>query len=282
MHIVVTGVGGFIGRHMGNVALIAGHSVTAYFGRSIKADAILNLPGDAKFFGGDLLDAPLPEKFDALIHCAASSPSPGTSPDFDHDNEAVTTRLARLAADAGCRLFIYMSSISVYGAITEAVLTEDHRLAATDPYGMTKLGGEEALAAAGVPSIALRLPAVVGPGAKRNWPSQVKAAARDPDSTIAIFNPDAPFNNALHVADLTAFCMHLLTFEGFDGHDAVNLAASGMTTIREAVRLVAPDVDVDVIGSLKPAFTISTERAEKLFGFAPMSIGETLRRYGLE
>ena len=71
--------------------------------------------------------------------------------------------------------------------------------------GITKLIGEKLLeeSAGALPSLSIRLPAVIGRGSKRNWPSEAlrKLKAGEP---LDYFNPDAPFNNVVHERDLAA------------------------------------------------------------------------------
>ena len=74
-----------------------------------------------------------------------------------------------------------------------------------DAYGLTKLLGEKLLqeSAGALPSLSIRLPAVIGRGSKRNWPSEAlrKLKAGEP---LDYFNPDAPFNNVVHERDVAA------------------------------------------------------------------------------
>src|SRR3546814_19649887 len=83
------------------------------------------------------------------------------------------------------------------------------------PYGVSKLMGESVLAASGLPAVAIRLPAVIGPGAARNWPVQVVGQIRRGD-TVRIYNGEAPFHNVVHVDDLAAWVAALLPASPMD------------------------------------------------------------------
>src|SRR3546814_9431812 len=90
--------------------------------------------------------------------------------------------------------------------------------------------GESVLAASGLPAVAIRLPAVIGPGAARNWPVQVVGQIRRGD-TVRIYNGEAPFNNVVHVDDLAAWVAALLTASHMaPGMIAVPVAAAGPVT----------------------------------------------------
>jgi nucleoside-diphosphate-sugar epimerase len=53
---------------------------------------------------------------DTVFHCAALCGAPGSLREYEEANVEGTLRLLRLAADTGVRNFIYVSSMSVYGA----------------------------------------------------------------------------------------------------------------------------------------------------------------------
>lgn len=282
MHILVTGAGGFCGGHIVESLLQDGHTVDAYTGRRGR-----RIPWGPRVDGrqmlrqypGDLLGSTMrfPDRVDVVIHAAASSPAPNTAPNFTHDNQAVTERLAEMAVKSGAKLFVYLSSLSVYGPITEPVLTEAYRPNPQEPYGRSKLQGELALCDQPYAVLRLRLPAVIGPGAKRNWLARIKGST----TPVPVYNPGAPFNNALHVSDLTAFIKHLIAWRDTDPlpTDVVNLASDGATTVREAVRIMTGNDPVQVEGG--SSFTISIEAAKR-YGFAPMDITAALTRYAGE
>ena len=132
-----------------------------------------------------------------------------------------------------------------------------------------------------LPSLSIRLPAVIGRGSKRNWPSEClrKLKAGEP---LDYFNPEAPFNNVVHERDIAALVEAVLQ-RGLSGADMVIAGADGRTTIAEAVRLL-----VEATGSPSPvtaqtrdraAFLIDSGKAERLFGFAPMDVLAALRQF---
>jgi len=95
----------------------------------------------------------------ALMHFAAKS-LVGESveqPDlYDVWNRGKTTVLAETAAEAGVRALVFSSSAAVYGNPTEVPIPEDHAREPVNPYGLSKVGCEDALFASGVPTAALR------------------------------------------------------------------------------------------------------------------------------
>jgi nucleoside-diphosphate-sugar epimerase len=152
-----------------------------------------------------------------------------------------------------------------------------------DLYGATKYIGEALLAARAerLPALALRLPGVIGLGARRNFISDVMQHLLR-DEPINAVNPDAKFNNAAHTADLSALIARVLR-KGLTGFDAATVAARGMTTIREAVERLKTRTgsrsEIRFTPSDRRSFTVSSRRAIERYGYDPMEIGTMLDRY---
>ncbi len=89
-------------------------------------------------------------------------------------NVAGTLQLARQAADAGVRRFVFLSSIKVNGETTMSghQFTEDTRVAPQDAYGQSKAEAEEGLfiisRETSMEVVIIRPPLVIGPDAKGN------------------------------------------------------------------------------------------------------------------
>ena len=105
-----------------------------------------------------------------------------------------------------------------------------------------------------LPSLSIRLPAVIGRGSKRNWPSEClrKLKAGEP---LDYFNPDAPFNNVVHEHDIATLVAAALQ-QGLSGADMVIAGAAGRTTIAEVVRVLA-----EATGSASPRTAQTRARA---------------------
>ncbi len=285
MRVLVTGAGGFLGRALVADLAQRGFDVLAAY-RSTVPPAFA--PPAPRLVALDLAElTALPGPVDAVVHAAATSAWAGISAEaMARDNVEATRRLIGAAKAAGATKFIFCSSMSAFGDIKSGSVDETSPVANPDVYGMTKLVGEALLqeAAPGLAGLALRLPAVIGPGAKRNFLA-VAAARLKAGEPVSIFNPDAPFNNAVHSADLAALVATVLE-KGWQGYDMLVLGAAGQMTIRGAVeRLRAklgPAVPVQVRTAGKGAFTLDSRRAMTAYGYRPMEIGPMLDRYAGE
>lgn len=287
MRILVTGASGFSGHVIARRLLDDGHEVVAHHrSRPLPDDLAKAVP-----FRADLavIDG-VPAGLDAVVHAAATSPptgQPGAIPAdiLARDNALATALLARLCANAGVGRVLYLSSLSVLGRI------ERDRVDATTPildpgaYGTSKLMGEQALVASGLSGLAVRLPAVIGTGAARNWPTQLKAriAAGEP---VRVYNAEGPFNNVVHVADLAAWIARILATDDPDlGFRTVPIGSAEPVSVRQAVEALAlgmsRDVQLEEATAPRSSFVIDIGAAQAL-GFAPMSTVDAMARFGRE
>jgi len=286
MRILVTGGGGFLGRNLAGDLAQQGFSVVATFRRS-PPETLVATKG-LELAQCDLADGgSLPARYDAVVHAAATSAWAGISADaMARDNVEATRRLIAHARGVGAKMFLFCSSMSVYGSIIDREVDESTPIRNPDVYGMSKLIGEAMLAEAApaLAGMALRLPAVIGPGADRNFLA-MSARRLKAGEDVAIFNPTAPFNNAVHAADLAMFAGKLLR-KGWTGYDTVVLAAAGQTTIQAAVaRLrarMASKSRICISDAPKPAFTVRINHATARYGYGPMEILAMLDRYAGE
>lgn len=124
--------------------------------------------------------------------------------EFRRVNVDATLQLARSAAQAGVKRFVYISSIKVNGERTVCgrPFTAEDVPAPEDPYGLSKHEAEQALRSfgqqTGMEIVIIRPPLVYGPGVKANFLSLLKVlnkgmvlplgAIRNQRSLVAIGN----------------------------------------------------------------------------------------------
>lgn len=126
---------------------------------------------------------------DTVVHLAArvhvmqdTAASPLAA--FRAMNVEATINLARQAASAGVRRFVFLSSIKVNGEATAPgrPFSADDAPCPTDPYGISKQEAEEALfrlgRETGMEITVIRPPLVYGPGVKANFLSLMGLARR--------------------------------------------------------------------------------------------------------
>jgi nucleoside-diphosphate-sugar epimerase len=181
VRVLVTGASGFIGRPLTAALTQAGHNVRAAVrdrrGQQFPSGAEVAMQPD---FANPVFWAPLVAGMDAVVHLAGIAHVGADVPEamYDRVNHVATAELARAAAAAGVRRFVFMSSTRAQaGAASAEPLTETATPRPTDAYGRSKLAAEAAVRAAGVPYTILRPALVYGPGAKGNLASLMRVAA---------------------------------------------------------------------------------------------------------
>jgi nucleoside-diphosphate-sugar epimerase len=194
-----------------------------------------------------------------------------------------TQNVHRFALENSVKRFIFMSSVSVYGNVTTQTLTEATPLLDPHPYGASKFMCERMIAArsADLPAVAIRLPGVLGRNAHRAWlPTVVHRALLGSD--IIYYNPDHPYNNAIHVDDIADFCLSLIR-KSWSGFHAFPLAASTTMSVREVIELVVNALksksNVSVGAPKQDGFIISSAYAARHFDYTGTPIDKVIERY---
>jgi UDP-glucose 4-epimerase len=150
---IVTGGAGFIGSHVAERLVRAGHDVLVI--DDLSGGFRDNIPEGARFVEQSINDSldPVFDRFrpEAVYHLAAYA-AEGLShhvPVFNYTNNVVgTANVLAAAARTGARHFVFTSSIAVYGhPETSAAFSESTIARPIDPYGVAKLACEQHIAA---------------------------------------------------------------------------------------------------------------------------------------
>lgn len=289
MRALVTGVSGFSGSTVARRLASGGHDVVGTYRRDTDFLTPLRDVARLELVRTDLIDAgQLAGPFDAIVHIAATSPGPGVDvATLVHDNVDASFALIEAARRWGVSRLIFFSSLSYYGRIEQDVVDEATPACDPDAYGASKLITEQRLAELGsaFPSLALRLPGIVGRGAHRHWLASVASRLRA-NEPVRAFHLDRPFNNAAHIDDIAALVLAVLAREPWGGFDAAVLGAAGSLTVRETIerfaRALGVSAKIEEIAPTNTSFTLSSAHAITRYGYEPMEIGALIERYGRE
>ncbi len=150
MSVLVTGGAGYIGSHAVQNLLAQNEKVVIYDNLSTGLKAALEK--EATFIFGDIRDGELLTRVlkdynvESVLHFAAKSVVPESVAlplEYYENNVLGTLQVLKACQKAMVKKIIFSSSASVYGDVQEVPILEGSLLAPTNPYGLSKLMGEQ-------------------------------------------------------------------------------------------------------------------------------------------
>lgn len=179
--VLVTGANGFVGQALRAQLAARGQVVKAAVRRPLPAGIVVGELGAETVWSVALADC------DAVVHLAArvhvmrdGAADPLAA--FRAVNVEGTLNLARQAARAGVKRFVFLSSIKVNGEGRDEPYGEADSATPVDPYAISKWEAEQGLreiaAQTGMEVVILRPPLVYGPGVKANFARLIRAVDR--------------------------------------------------------------------------------------------------------
>lgn len=307
MNVLLTGANGFLGSRLA-VTLNTNPYVrlTAAVRRSVQLSAMNVLEVQSLDANTDWTDSVTDQQ--VVIHTAArahimkdEAADPLT--EYRRINVDGTLNLARQAAEAGVRRFIFISSIKVNGEQTSfgKPFTAEDIPAPEDAYGISKYEAEQGLmqisANTGLEVVIIRPPLVYGPGVKGNFSSMMQVVKKGLPLPLGAINNKRSFVAIDNLVDLIITCTdHLAAanqvFLAGDGEDLSTTEllrgvakAAGVSSrlipvpasvLMFMARLLGKKkMDQRLLGSLQ----VDISKARDLLGWTPLlSVEEGLRR----
>lgn len=272
MNVFVTGGSGFVGGHLIEGLVRAGHRVRA-LARSERSAAVVRGYG-AEPVSADLatLQASALEGSEAVVHAAAFVEEWGTRAQFWEANVEGTTRVLEAAKAAGVRRFVHVG--------TEAAIFEGRDLVDVDEtapyparqwylYSETKAEAERRVLAAnavGFSTVSVRPRLVWGPRDTSVLPAVLRMAH---EGSFAWLDQGRARTSTTHVDNLVHALVLALT-EG-EGGRAYFVADDGTRTVREFLTALAASEGVtlpsrSIPGRLARGLALAVEGAWRALG----------------
>ena len=294
--ILITGADGFIGSHLTEALVRAGHDVRAFvlynsfnsWGWLERCDAAVK--GQFEVFAGDVRDPngvrAAMKDCDAVLHLAALIAIPYSyhSPDTYVDtNIKGTLNIVQAARDLGVSKVVQTSTSEVYGTARFVPITEEHPLQGQSPYSASKIGADQIAlsfhSSFGTPVTVLRPFNTYGPrqSARAVIPTIItQLASGQRQIKLGAVHPTRDFN---HVSDTVAgFIAALHSDQGLG--EVINIGSNFEISIGDTARAIAQamEVELEIITDdvrLRPSKSeverlwADNTKAKKLLGWAP-------------
>ena len=282
MRAVVTGGAGFVGSHVAEALLARGDEVIVIDGLSTGKRE--NVPPGATLVEHDVR-RPFEVDADVVFHLAAQADVRVSvaDPGFDAEvNVLGTVRVLEAARLAGAQVVFASTGGAIYGEC-ERPAREDDELRPLSPYGVSKLAGEEYLAAYnrlhGTSHVSLRFGNVYGPRQDPHGEAGVVAIFMGrlrEGKPLTIFGDGTQTRDYVYAGDVARATLLAV------GHAGVfNVGTGKETSVLELAKLVG---DAEIVhaparpGELQRSF-LDPARAEAELGFrAEVGLEEGLRR----
>lgn len=304
MKVLVTGGAGFIGSHLAEGLVNAGHRVRVLdnlsAGRRENLDAVA---ADVELIEGDCSDPAAAERatrgIDVVYHEAAV-PSVARSvedPASSHRNSATATLTMLVAArDAGVRRFVYAGSSSVYGDAAALPKREDMPPCPLSPYAVGKLAGEQYVrifsSLYAMETLTLRYFNVFGPrqdpGSPYSGVISLFITALLDRRVPVVYGDGKQSRDFTYVANVVDANLRALTAKGLHGQ-AVNVATNRRITLNALLKALARELGSDATATRKPGrrgdikhSLADITRARRLLGYRPTVDFETGLRLTLD
>ena len=250
--VVVTGVAGFIGSRVAARMAAEGFEVVGV--DDLSSGKQSNVPSSIDFIQGNLADtqtiSKLPKSAELVLHLAGQSSGEMSFDDPVADlekNTISTLNLIRYGIAVNASKLVYASSMSVYGNVPDAPISEDEHVAPLSCYGVGKLAAENYLNVfcKQLPSVSLRMFNVYGPGQDmtnlRQGMVSIYLAQALRSKHIVVKGSLDRFRDFIYIDDVVDAWFRVATLEDI-GSNTINIATGARTTVAQVLEAVQSHV----------------------------------------
>lgn len=291
---MITGGAGFIGSHAARRFLGDGWTVgildnfNDFYDPEVKERNITALGGSAQIHRANIrefseVERVLAAGWDTVLHLAARAgirPSIADPRLYVETNVTGTFNVLEAARRAGVRRFLFASSSSVYGAVTQSPFRESATLTRTlSPYAATKVAGEQLCSTYahlhGMRTVSLRFFTVYGPGQRPDLAIHKFTRAFFEGLPIDQYGEGQSRRDYTYIDDIIKGVRAAADYEG-SAYDVFNLGGAHTVSLRELIEKLelatgrkaiikhCPEQPGDM-----PATWADISKARELLGYSP-------------
>ncbi|MFH1784742.1 MAG: NAD-dependent epimerase/dehydratase family protein [bacterium] len=254
MRCVVTGCAGFIGSHLTERLLQAGHSVVGidvfsdYYGIELKKRNMSSFTHNKDFtlIDGDIVKLDLEGSMhdaEFIFHEAAQ---PGVrqswGSDFEryvHDNIMATQKILEFVKDKNIKKLVFASSSSVYGD-SELPMKEQNAVRPVSPYGVSKLAAEHLCYLYwknyNVPVVSLRYFTVYGPRQRPDMAFYKFIKAMLNGKEVVVYGDGNQTRDFTYVSDIVDANMRAMQTDALG--EVFNLGGGEQVSVNEVLKVL--------------------------------------------
>ena len=306
--VLVTGADGFIGSHLTEALVSAGHDVRAFvMYNSFNSwgwldGCAVDVRSEFEVFAGDIRDPhgvnQAMQGCDTVLHLAALIAIPYSyhSPDTYVDtNIKGTLNVVQAARELGVSKVVHTSTSEVYGTAQFVPITESHPLQGQSPYSASKIGADQIAmsfhSSFGTPVTTIRPFNTYGPrqSARAVIPTVITQIARgERQIKLGSVHPTRDFS---YVVDTVSGFQAAVAADSTAG-EVINLGSNFEISVGETAQLIADvmEVEIDIVsdgerirpsGSEVERLWADNRKAKALLGWEPTYGGYDGFRRGL-
>jgi nucleoside-diphosphate-sugar epimerase len=252
---LVTGVAGFIGSHLAEKLLAAGHDVIGIdnfldnYAGSFKEKNLseLSVHGNFTFVRDDLLQCDLKSLLRDVSYVFHLAGQPGVRSSwgkefarYTDNNIRATQLLLEATKETKLTKFVYASTSSVYGDTDDLPMREEGGTRPISPYGATKLAAEHLChlywKAFGVPTVSLRFFTVYGPRQRPDMFFHIFMRALLRGDQVPLYDDGEQTRDFTFCADIVDGALAAAFYPGQG--EVFNLGGGAQVSILNAIALV--------------------------------------------
>ncbi len=252
-NVLITGAGGFLGRHLCRQFLEAGHDVRAGDLPGVDLSDLSDLDGvtpvPCDVADRDAVRAAI-DGTEIVVHCAGLFDHSASREKLFAVNEGGCRTVGELASECGVGRVVLVSSVGVYGGVGTGIREDGPKTPATD-YDQSKWAGEQAMtevcAAEDVPLAVIRPTLIYGPGSRyglASWLALLTLRAHHGLKSFPLAQ-GGPIGHHVHVEDVARACVLAAESDDAVGR-AFNVSDDTPLPAGELIRILCAEVGIEV------------------------------------